>query len=149
MNIAAILDRSRASDAFKADVLAFADRQPSDRVCLTRQAPRVKVLRVLAQLATHEPTLEVERVTLTGVSGCADFTGTLDVQDASGAERRYEFAWDCHWRAQQEGWEDCFGFPDQIRAAQTFGWDCFRTWQRADAAATGSAMGAGAMSSQG
>jgi hypothetical protein len=149
MNIAAILDSSRATDAFKADVLAFADHRPADRVSLTRQSPRVKVLRVLAQLATHEPDFAVDRVTVTGVSGCADFTGTLAAVAADGAERRYEFAWDCHWRAQQEGWEDCFGLPDQIRAAQTFGWDCFMKWRRTDAEAAGETADAGVASAQG
>jgi hypothetical protein len=40
-----------------------------------------------------------------------------------------EFAWDCRWRAQQQGWVDAFGFPDQIRAADEFGWNCFQHWQ--------------------
>ena len=38
------------------------------------------------------------------------------------------FHWDCKWRAQQQGWVDYFGFPDQTRAAREFGFDCFRSW---------------------
>ena len=135
MNIAEFLDRSQATEAFKADVLAFASHEPSDRVQLTKPAPRVKVLRLVAQLLTQEPELPIDRIAVEGVSGCSDFRGTARV-GVGAEERRYEFAWDCQWRAQQEGWEDCFGFPDQIRAAQTFGWDCFMTWRRADDVAT-------------
>ena len=41
----------------------------------------------------------------------------------------YEFVWDCRWRAEQEGWTDCFGFPDQIRAAREYDWRCFERWE--------------------
>ena len=44
-------------------------------------------------------------------------------------ERQVRFHWDCKWRAQQEGWVDYFGFPDQIRAAREFGWRCFERWE--------------------
>jgi hypothetical protein len=131
MNIADFLDRSRATDAFRADLLAFAEHASADRVHLARPSPRVKVLRLVAQLVTQEPSLAIDRIVVDGRSGCSDFCGTLTVH-ASGERRTYDFAWDCQWRAQQEGWEDCFGFPDQIRAAQTFGWDCFMTWRRTD-----------------
>ena len=40
----------------------------------------------------------------------------------------FSFTWCCRWRAEQEGWKDYFGFPDQIRAAREFGWDCFQRW---------------------
>ncbi|HEX8695519.1 MAG TPA: hypothetical protein VF746_24110, partial [Longimicrobium sp.] len=38
------------------------------------------------------------------------------------------FVWDCKWKAEQHGWHDYFGFPDQGRAAREFGYDCFRAW---------------------
>ncbi|HYW51025.1 MAG TPA: hypothetical protein VE861_10475, partial [Gemmatimonadaceae bacterium] len=90
----------------------------------------VKVLRALAQLLHAEPALEVDRVTVRGASGCADYVGTMTVVDASGEELSFEFAWDCEWKARQLGYVDYFGFPDQIRAAQEFGWQCFERWTR-------------------
>ena len=39
------------------------------------------------------------------------------------------------WRAEQQGWVDAFGFPDQIRAADEFGWNCFHRWQLHQSAA--------------
>ena len=131
MNIAEFLDRSCATADFKEELVAYAAHRAAARVTVLRPAPRVKVLRVLAQLLTREPELAVERVTVDGVSGCSDFRGIVSVGLATDV-RRYEFTWDCQWRAQQEGWDDCFGFPDQIRAAQTFGWDCFSAWRRLD-----------------
>jgi hypothetical protein len=40
------------------------------------------------------------------------------------------FYWDCKWKAQEQGWTDYFGFPDQMRAAREFGYDCFRSWNQ-------------------
>jgi hypothetical protein len=87
----------------------------------------VKVLRVLAQLFETAPELEVERVHVDAASGCADFRGVLTVEARSGT-RAFDFVWDCHWRAVQEGWTDAFGLPDQIRAAREFGHRCFERW---------------------
>ena len=128
MDLHTLLDRSRASDAFKADVQLYSSEGSADRIHAIRHAPRLKVLRVLAQLLSAHPDLPVERVRIDATSGCADFTGTVTVHSAHGP-RRFEFAWDCYWRAQQEGWTDHFGFPDQVRAAREFGWQCFRTWR--------------------
>ena len=61
-------------------------------------------------------------------SGCSDFVGTVQVHTSS-ETRVYEFIWDCRWRAEQEGWTDCFGFPDQIRAAREYDWRCFVRWE--------------------
>jgi hypothetical protein len=47
---------------------------------------------------------------------------------AKDGEHRIAFTWCCAWRAQQEGWRDCFGFWDQARAAREFGWRCFARW---------------------
>jgi hypothetical protein len=48
---------------------------------------------------------------------------------ASDAELRFAFTWCCAWRAEQEGWRDCFGFWDQARAAREFGYRCFSRWE--------------------
>ncbi len=100
-------------------------------------------MRLLAQLLASEPDLAVERVRVDATAGCADFVGVLEVECEDGS-RRFEFAWDCRWRAQQEGWTDAFGFPDQIRAANQFGWRCFRLWRELAPAAVTAAQGVGA-----
>jgi hypothetical protein len=126
-----LLDRSLADPAFKDDVRAFARYHSAPRVGVETGAPRVKLLRVIAQLLDAEPGLPVERVALRGVSGCCDFRGTLLVE-AGGATLRFEFVWDCRWRATREGWVDSWGGADQARAAREFGYRCFREWVRAD-----------------
>ena len=130
----ALLADSRATDAFRADLVAFASRQPAERISTGPGSPRVKVMRAIAQLLHAEPDLEVDRVTLRAASGCADFKGLLVATDAAGDEHRFDFEWNCEWKARQLGYLDGFGFPDQIRAAQEFGWQCFERWLRIAAA---------------
>lgn len=124
-----LLARSRATEPFKAAVQAFAAGESTDLIEVRGYSPRVKVERVLQQLLSAEADQPIERVTLSGRSGCSDFIGELQFV-AAGSTYRVGFAWDCRWRAEQEGWVDYFGLPDQIRAAREFGWDCFERWQR-------------------
>jgi hypothetical protein len=132
MEFQQIVTASSATDEFKHAVRSFAATGKADRIVVTRRVPPVKVLRVMAQLLSAEPDLAVSAVRVHAFSGCSDFVGLLDVESPEG-NRRFEFAWDCAWRAAQEGWVDYFGFPDQIRAAREFGWRCFRAWQEVDA----------------
>lgn len=127
MNIDNIVSASSATAEFKRDVRAFTATGQADRIVVHPRAPRIKVLRVLAQLMASEPTLEIEAVRVSGTSGCSDFTGVVEVE-GSGRVRSFDFSWDCAWRAREERWADCFGFPDQIRAATEFEWRCFRIW---------------------
>ena len=127
MNIDHIVSASSATADFKRDVRAFAATGQAERIVVLPRAPRIKVLRVLAQLMSSEPSMEIAAVRVSGVSGCADFTGSIEVE-AGGRIRAYDFSWDCAWRAREERWTDCFGFPDQIRAASEFEWRCFRVW---------------------
>lgn len=124
-----LLTQSRATEPFKAAVRSFAAGQVADLVEVRGYAPRVKVERVLHQLLAAEVAHPIERVSISGRSGCSDFVGTLQFV-AAGQTYRVEFAWDCRWRAEQEGWVDYFGLPDQIRAAREFGWDCFERWEK-------------------
>jgi hypothetical protein len=133
-----ILSRSAATDEFKADVAANASFQDAPRITTARHAPRIKVLRVVAQLLAVEPELPVDGVRVEALSGCADFRGTATV-NAAGHTRTFDFVWDCHWRAVHEGWVDAFGLPDQIRAAREFGWQCFERWAERGAPAAGAA----------
>lgn len=122
-----VLERSRATESFVLALRRFAEGHDVAAIELVRRAPRIKVLRVLAQLLHAAPDLPIERVRLDGRSGCSDFAGTIEVETAHGV-RRFDFVWDCRWRAEQEGWRDWLGLPDQIRAAEEFGWRCFAVW---------------------
>ena len=128
ISLDASLAASRATPEFQADVRAYADYRDGARVVLVRHAPRVKVLRVITQLLTQHPELRVERVRLEGVSGCADYRGTVVAEIAHDSPRTFAFVWDCAWRAAREGWVDSRGTPDQVRAAREFGWQCFSAW---------------------
>ena len=130
---AQILSRSCASDRFKTDVVAFASRAEAPSITLTRNAPRIKVIRLINHLLHVHPEWAIERLQIDARSGCSDFVGTVVVEGA-GEARAFEFAWDCRWRAEQQGWVDAFGFPDQIRAADEFGWNCFQRWSENRAA---------------
>lgn len=127
-DLLACLNAAAAHPDFKREAVAFLRGAETDRIALDGYAPRVKVERVLTQLFHAHPDLPVERVALSARSGCSDFTGALTAYTAAGAHR-FEFVWCCAWRAEQEGWRDCFGFWDQGRAAREFGWDCFRSWE--------------------
>jgi hypothetical protein len=124
-----VLQSSSATPHFKADILSFLSGKHSQRVKVETYVPPVKVRRVLTQLLTVEPALEIEQVVIRGMSGCSDFIGSVDVHTTSGAHV-FDFVWDCRWRAESEGYLDYFGFPDQMRAAQEFDWRCFQRWER-------------------
>ncbi|HEX6059669.1 MAG TPA: hypothetical protein VFZ11_11720 [Gemmatimonadaceae bacterium] len=130
MELAEIPERCSATPEFLEAIERYAAGRDDERIAVSRWVPRVKVLRVLAQLFDARPDLAVARVAVEAASGCSDFVGTLHVTTES-SEHRFTFAWDCRWRAEQEGWTDPFGFPDQIRAAREFGWRCFARWEEA------------------
>jgi hypothetical protein len=120
-----MLAQSRAADEFKAAVRRFCEGSVADHICVEGAAPQIKVRRVLTHILATEPNLQIERVAVRARSGCSSFVGTVQVQTAS-EMRLFEFVWDCRWRAEQEGWTDCFGFPDQARAAREYDWQCFQ-----------------------
>ncbi|MGI9076476.1 MAG: hypothetical protein ACR2G6_03965 [Gemmatimonadaceae bacterium] len=133
MERASLLSASLATNAFKADVHAFAKQAPAGRIKLARYAPPVKILRLIAQILDSEPALAVEEICVDARSGCSDFAGVVDVRTPEGIHQ-FEFTWCCRWRAEQEGWKDYFGFPDQIRAAREYGFRCFAEWKAVTAA---------------
>lgn len=125
-----LLERSRATDDFRAYVAAFVgDPRPNAGVTFDAYSPPVKVERTLTKLLEAHPELEISRVEIEGSSGCEYYRGEMRVHTREGGVQRVRFHWDCKWRAQQEGWTDYFGFPDQMRAAREFGHDCFRRWE--------------------
>lgn len=123
-----ILSRSSASARFKADLASYSAYAEPATITLTRNVPRIKVIRLVNHLLNAHPEWAIERLHIDARSGCSDFVGTVTVEGA-GESRSFEFAWDCRWRAEQQGWLDAYGFPDQIRAADEFGWNCFERWQ--------------------
>jgi len=122
-----LLKRSSASERFKADVVSLLSRVDAPSITYTRMVPRIKVIRLINHLLHAHPEWAIERLRIDARSGCSDFVGTAVVEGA-GESRAFEFAWDCRWRAEQQGWVDAYGFPDQIRAADEFGWNCFERW---------------------
>ncbi len=123
------LDAAAAHPDLKHQVREFIRGADTTRIELEGYTPRVKVERVLTQLFHAHPTLPVERVRLSGRSGCSDFRGEVVAITADNREHRFAFTWCCSWKAEQEGWKDCFGFWDQARAAREFGWNCFERWE--------------------
>lgn len=124
----ALLAASHADVAFRDDVLAFADGRAAARLALVRQAPRIKVLRLIAQLLHAEPGLALARVQVDATSGCADFRGTLAAL-APERTHAWRFRWDCRWAAERSGWLTPWGTPDQGRAAEELNWRCFAVWE--------------------
>lgn len=124
-----LLQSSRATADFKADIASFLSGDAPTRVKVETYVPPVKVRRLLSQLLAVEPALEIENVVIKARSGCSDFVGTVDVETRAGTHV-FDFVWCCRWRAESEGYVDYFGFPDQMRAAQEFDWRCFRHWKR-------------------
>ena len=131
MHLTDILAESAACPAFKAAVLSVQARTRTPRITSSRPVPHVKIMRLLTHLLSAERDLEIESVRIHADSGCSDLTGVIDVTCTDGM-RHFSFAWDCAWRATEEGWTDCFGFPDQMRAAREFDWRCFKSWQAVD-----------------
>lgn len=121
--------RSRATADFRDSVDAFLrSGRPQPRLRFDSYCPPVKVERFLTRLLELRPELPIESVALEATSGCEFFRGTADVE--AGAEPLHlEFEWNCRWKAEQLGWTDWFGLPDQARAARECGHDCFRVWR--------------------
>lgn len=127
--IETLLRHSAATPEFAGAVRAYVNgQQQTDRIQANPGAPPVKVLRVLSQLLAEHPDLPIESVQIEGQSGCADFVGQLAVR-ANGSSRRIQFAWDCQWKAAQEGLKTFWGDPDQQRAAREFGYQCFKEFR--------------------
>ena len=128
MTIIDLLDRSSAAESFRDALGRFLrDGRASDRVAFGRHCPPVKVERALMKALEEYPHLPIESISVEAASGCEFFRGTMEVHTAAEV-RRVAFHWDCKWKAEQMGWADWFGFPDQSRAAREFGHDCFRAW---------------------
>jgi hypothetical protein len=123
-----MLARSRASAAFRSDVYAYLSSGFAPAIHVEGRAPRVKVVRLIKHVLATLPEFELQRVSVHARSGCSDFIGTVRLESDSEL-RVFDFVWCCRWRAEEQGWEDAFGLPDQIRAAEEFDWRCFQHWK--------------------
>lgn len=128
MPLARFLDRSAATEPFR-DALAefLRTAQPNARIVFDLRAPPVKVERTLTKILEAYPALPIERVEIDAISGCEHFRGHARIE-AGARTLRVRFEWNCRWKAEQLGWTDWFGLPDQARAAREHGYDCFRVW---------------------
>ena len=125
-SIEALLAASQAAPAFKEAVrqLSAGKRTPA-RIDFDPTLPDVKVLRLIQKFLDAQPDLPIERVSIQAVSGCSNFTGRARIEPGEG---EVTFNWDCRWQAEQMGWRDAVGLPDQIRAARELGYQCFETF---------------------
>ena len=123
----ALLEASAATPEFKSACMDLEIGRSHPAISVGRGLPAVKALRATMKLLEEEPTLALERIEVTGQSGCSDFEGSIFAQPG---DVHINFRWDCAWRANQMGYKDAFGYPDQIRAARQFGYQCFETWSR-------------------
>ena len=121
-----LLGASNATAEFKEAVRALEAKLPQERIRFNPGAPPVKVLRFIMKLLEARPDLPVDHLEVRGTSGCSDYRGEAFAQPGN---IRIRFAWDCRWQAEQLGWRDAFGDPDQIRAARTFGYQCFQQFE--------------------
>lgn len=121
-----LLASSSATEEFKLAVREFHAGKATALISHSPGGPAVKVMRVIMKLLETEPSMEIEKVHVDGRSGCSDFRGDLLVN----GDVCFRFVWDCRWRAEQKGMKDAFGLPDQIRAAQQFGYQCFQEFCR-------------------
>jgi hypothetical protein len=131
MHLTVILDESAATVEFKAAVRSVRERARTPLVVAARPIPHVKIVRLLTHLLEAERNLAITSVRISADSGCSNLTGVIDVACIDGG-RSFAFAWDCAWRAEEMGWTDCFGFPDQMRAAREYDWRCFKSWTAVD-----------------
>ncbi len=134
-----ILAGSMAAEPFKHAVRGYGMASSAERIRVDGYAPAVKVRRLLTHILATEAHLPIEQVTVRARSGCSDFVGTVKLQTATDTHV-YSFIWDCRWRAEQEGWTDYFGFPDQIRAAREYDWRCFERWEAIEVAPASAAF---------
>ena len=124
-----LLLQARVGDSFRAALRTFRNTgRPNERITFDRLSPPVKVERMLTKALVEYPDLAIESIEVRGSSGCEFFRGTAIIRTAD-EERHVRFHWDCKWKAEQQGWADYFGVPDQARAAREFGYDCFRSWE--------------------
>lgn len=129
MKLTQLLAGSSVTEEFKNAVDGFLESgRSNDQIVFGYSSPPVKVARTITKVLEEYGHLPIESVHIEGQSGCEYYRGELIVRTGDD-ERSVTFHWDCRWKALQEGWVDYFGFPDQIRAAQVYDYQCFKVWK--------------------
>ncbi len=130
MPLLSLLNASSATPEFRLAVESFIrSGVPNPYIGFSLGAPTVKVERTLSKILSSYSKLPIASVQINGTSGCDFFRGTALIRTNTD-QFCVEFDWNCRWKAIQVGWTDYFGFPDQIRAAREFDYDCFKSWFR-------------------
>ena len=124
-----LLSNSNATSTFKEAVRCYVAGKQSPLIQHPSGVPPIKVVRVLMKLLEEFGDERITDVQIQGMSSCSAFHGTL-IFGPNHSEVR--FNWDCGWKAEQEGLTTWYGAPDQTKAAQTFGYQCFETFERID-----------------
>jgi hypothetical protein len=122
-----LLEGSAAGAEFKQAVRNLAAGRPQGLIRAGAGCPPIKVLRVVCKLLDDYAELLIARVEIEGESGCSEFVGRAAIEPGG---HRFEFEWNCAWRAEERGWRDAFGDLDQARAARMFDYQCFRRMER-------------------
>jgi hypothetical protein len=122
-----LVQQSAATDNFKKAVMDLQAGRANPAIQFNRAVPPVKALRAISKLLEDASNEAIDTAVIQGRSGCSDFEGSIEV---NGGAMEYRFVWDCAWRAEQEGYKDHWGSPDQIRAAREFGYQCFQQFER-------------------
>lgn len=129
MKLIEMLSRSEVTASFKDAVQNFlASGRANEQLAFSSGCPPVKIERTLIKVLESYGHLPIASVHIDGRSGCEYFRGELTLRTVA-EERSVHFNWDCKWKATELGWTDYFGFPDQMRAAREFGYECFRSWK--------------------
>ncbi len=132
MKLTQLLSGSSVTSDFRRAVETFLETgRPNGQIVFSDASPPVKVARTITKIVEEYGHLPISSVHIAGESGCEFFRGDAIVRTEED-ERSVSFYWDCRWRALQEGWVDDFGFPDQIRAAHAFDYQCFKVWNEVD-----------------
>lgn len=121
-----LLRNSKAKDSFKKAIQMFVMGERTDLIRYAPGLPRIKIMRVIMKLLEQFGEEEISNISIEGHSTCSGFSGTLTFGPKA---KRVQFNWDCGWKAQQEGLKTWYGAPDQSKAAQIFGYQCFETFQ--------------------
>ncbi len=120
-----ILAASAATDYFKDAIRGLSAGGAHRAIQFNAASPPIKVLRFAMKLLDTHPEIEFTSLLIEGQSSCSGYVGTATAQPG---DMKIDFDWDCAWKAGECGWKDAFGDPNQLRAAQTFGYQCFRTF---------------------
>lgn len=122
-----LLSQSQATPAFKDMLEDFIVKpQPGNRIDYPLGTPAIKIVRTIMKLLEEHPEIAFDSVYIDGRSGCSTFAGEISVQPQ---KRKFNFVWDCQWRAQESGLTNAWGMPDQVKAAQDFGYQCFQKFE--------------------